>query len=162
MASDPIALIEAGLKKVESASFKSSGSIDRPKIRLKPGQLDVQGGLDELNNVVKRTIERVANDLELKLDAAMASTLWGELGDIIDSGDLRDSLSVVIQGDSVEISYDSPYANLVHYGGYIAPYGNKSIDKVYIPARPWVEAVFTGNGPVDSIDVPTIFDEAKQ
>lgn len=162
MAKDPIASIEAGLKKINNSSFKASGGIDRPKVRLTPGQLDVQGGLDELSNVIRRTIERVADDLELKLDAAMASTLWGELGDIVDSGDLRDSLSVIIQGDSVEISYDSPYANLVHYGGYVAPYGNKSIDKVYIPARPWVEAVFTGNGPVDPIDVPTIFDEVKQ
>lgn len=153
--------LEARLKKVGKTGFKSSGSIDRPKFRLKPGQLDVEAGLEEINRVIDRTIQRVAEDLEFKLDAAMASSLWGEMGDIIDSGDLRDSLQVTVEGNSIQISYDSPYANLVHYGGYIAPYGNKSIEKVYIPARPWVEAVFVGNGPVDSINVPEIFDQEK-
>lgn len=161
MAEIGINSLEARLKKVNKAGFKSSGSIDRPKFRLKPGEFDAKSGLEQINDLVRRTVERAAVDLESKLDAAMASSLWGELGDIIDSGDLRDSLQVVVEGNSIQISYDSPYANLVHYGGYVAPYGNKSIDKVYIPARPWVEAVFTGNGPVDPIDVPQIFEEEK-
>lgn len=154
--------IQSSLDKIESKGISASGSIDRPSFRMEPGKFDEKAAANILEDVIDRTIQRIAVDLASKLDAAMASSVWGELGDIIDTGDLRDSLQVVIEGDSVQISYDSPYANLIHYGGYIAPYGNTSIDKVYIPGRPWVEAVLTGDGPVDSIDVQEIFDKEKQ
>lgn len=156
-----ITTAELGLDKIKKASIDVKGGIDRPKFKLVPGKLNDQAGREALKEAIDTTIQRTAAELKLKLNEAMSSNLWGEMGDIIDSGDLRDSLNVAINGDTVEISYDSPYANLAHYGGYVAPYGNVNINKVYIPGRPWVEAVFAGNGPVDPIDVTEIWEQSK-
>lgn len=151
---------DLGLDKFNGKKLTISGEIDTPSFTAKAKDVDARAAIDQIRKVQQETIQLSASKLEALLDSAMASGIWGELGDIVDSGDLRDSLSVIIEGDSVQISYDSPYANLIHYGGYIAPYGNTNIEKVYIPGRPWVESVFLGNGPVESINVPAIFDEA--
>lgn len=156
-----ITTAELGLDKIRKANVNVKGGIDRPKFKLVPGKLDDQAGREALDQAINATIQRTAAELKSKLNEAMSSNLWGEMGDIIDSGELRDSLNVTVNGDTVEISYDSPYANLVHYGGYVAPYGNVKIDKVYIPGRPWVEAVFAGNGPVDPINVEEIWERSK-
>ena len=85
------------------------------------------------------------------LDAMMAAN-WGWTSgarDIIDTGALKNSKSVEYDGDSIVTSYSAPYANLIHNGGYIAPYGNKNIAKVYIPGRPWIMAAYgLANGPL--------------
>lgn len=150
-----------GLDKIDKLKIEAKGNIDTPKASLKISNFDNQAGVDAIKDAVNKTITNASVDLKQKLAAAMASSAWGEMGDIIDSGDLRDSLNLVINGSQIEVSYDSPYANLIHYGGYIVPYGNNKVDKVYIPGRPWVEAVFTGNGPVDPIDVPDIWNKSK-
>jgi hypothetical protein len=149
-----------GLDKFNGRKLRIEGAIDAPTFRVSATDIDIKPAIEQIKEIHRKTLELSASRLEVLLDSAMASGIWGELGDIIDSGDLRDSLSVIIEGDDIGVSYDSPYANLIHYGGYIAPYGNTNIDKVYIPGRPWVESVFFGNGPVESINVPEIFEEA--
>lgn len=105
----------------------------------------------------------VVTDLIAALDVAITANIWQTIGgtdDIIDSGALRNSLEVTAAQGRITIEYGEVYAALVHYGGYIAPYGNPNIEKIYIPPRPWVESVLRGGGPVDAIDFPRIYREA--
>lgn len=110
--------------------------------------------LQEGEKITPKMYESIVHIMRAKLDAAMSSS-WGWIEgnrDIIDTGELKDSLSITIGTSGVEIKYDSEYAALVHYGGYIQPYGNPNADSVYLPARPWIDAVLgEAPGPVEPI-----------
>ena len=56
-----------------------------------------------------------------------------------------------MQGNSLVISYDVPYANLVHFGGYVVPYGNSFAERVFIPARPWTSIITDGTLDLEGI-----------
>lgn len=58
---------------------------------------------------------------------------------LVDSGELKNSLSVEMTPSGLEIRYSAPYAALMHEGGYITPYGNPNAQKVFIPGRPWID-----------------------
>ena len=58
----------------------------------------------------------------------------------------------VKSGSEIIVSYSEPYAALIHYGGYILPYGNPNADKVYIPPRPWVESTLKGETGTYSVE----------
>lgn len=78
------------------------------------------------------------------LHEALSAKVWdvpSGLGDIIDSGELYRSQVIEWDERTIDISYDVPYAALVHYGGYIAPYGRRDLGMVYIPPRPWITEV---------------------
>ena len=97
----------------------------------------------------------IATDLANSLTLSMKSSVWNwrdGTRDIVDSGDLMNSQSVSWNGSSFDISYGTPYAGLVHDGGYIYPYGNMSANKVYLPGRPWISATLEGTGPVPKFD----------
>lgn len=104
---------------------------------------------------VDTALSKAKGDLAAALNAAMTSSSWqwtsGGSRDIIDTGSLKNSLTITFSGGSFQISYSEPYAALVHWGGYIYPYGNQSAQKVYLPGRPWVEATVMGGGPVPQI-----------
>lgn len=117
--------------------------------------------LDEFKKVAKKFPEQVqkaheqtllalADELYIALGEAMESKVWqwdyGD-GDIVDTGQLRDSLSVTVEDNEIKFSYGAEYAAVVYYGGYIHPYGNRNV-KIYMPPRPWVKAVLVGGGPV--------------
>lgn len=115
----------------------------------------------------KRGIElgtqRAVSALRDALDAAISSNVWSWPGgsrDIVETGELRDSLNVSISSNGLSVEYGAPYAALMHYGGYIQPYGNLKIDKVYIPGRPWADSVLLGGGPVSEFDWQTIYSDA--
>jgi len=101
----------------------------------------------------------VAEELELALGVAMEAKVWnwdyGD-GDIVQTGQLRDSLAVTVQGDRIAVAYRGEYAAIVYYGGYINPYGNPNV-QIYMPARPWVDAVINGNGPVGKFNFEAIY-----
>lgn len=86
--------------------------------------------------------------LDAVLRDAINSSIWRTRNgkdDIISSGELLDSGNVELTGSSgISIEYDVPYAALVHYGGYIVPYGNSRANRVYLPPRPWVADVLAG------------------
>lgn len=106
-------------------------------------------------SAVNGASENIAINLKSALDEALESSVWGTLSgtaDIYDTGLLLKSGSVVSTGDGIAISYTAPYASLVHYGGYIHPYGNTNT-KVYLPPRPWIQSVLTGNGPIPKFDI---------
>jgi len=121
--------------------------------------------------------------LPAALDRSMSTAIWGPfnpkfpyyrqngdvaasgLRDIVDTGKLRDSLSLkttfLKTKVQTRITYSAPYARLVHEGGLIQPYGNKRAATVQLPARPWISSVLSpGSGPVAGIDIRSIYDES--
>lgn len=113
--------------------------------------------MDDVNALA---IQYIKDDIKAALDAAMQSNIWGDMGDIIDTGELMNSLQITISDSKLTMDYTADYAAFVHYGGYIAPYGNKSIEKVYIPGRPWVDAVMQGNGGIEPVNLVAAYERA--
>ena len=107
-----------------------------------------------------KAVKLTADDLYLALGIAMESKVWdwdfGD-GDIVDTGALRDSLTISVAGGTIEISYDQEYAAIVYFGGYIHPYGNPNV-QIYMPARPWIEAVFTGANGIPRFDLTGVYE----
>ena len=110
----------------------------------------------KIKAVHKKAMLAVANDLEDALNAAMNNPVWnwyGDSRDIVDTGELRDSLNIILDSDSdLHIFYNQDYAALVHYGGYFNPYGNPKVS-LYYPGRPWVDSVLFGDGPVPQFNI---------
>lgn len=110
---------------------------------------------------INRANQRIMVDLKEALDSAIQSGVWAGLqgsADIYDTGALMQSGTVTMSGDGVTIAYSAPYAALVHYGGYLFPYG-RTESRVYLPPRPWVDAVLNGNGPVPRFDFERYYRE---
>ena len=104
---------------------------------------------------MQKALSSVANELKMALDAALMAPVWAWTDgsrDIYDTGALAASGNVVINSNGLSVLYSAPYANLVHDGGYIHPYGNKKIEPVYLPPRPWIRSVLYGGGPVPKFD----------
>lgn len=88
------------------------------------------------------------------------------LRNIVDTGNLKQSLKIATNfgktQSSLVIKYTAPYAALVHYGGYIRPYGNQNAKAVYLPARPWISNTLMGaadEGSSDLFDFTGLFKE---
>lgn len=111
---------------------------------------------------VASVMGRLANELSRALTEALKSPVWawnGGARDIYNTGELARSLSIVTSGKGLTISYGAPYASIIHNGGYIFPYGNKNARPVYLPPRPWIQAVLYGGGPVPQYDVDAFLEE---
>lgn len=109
---------------------------------------------------VKRGNEIIQTELTKALNDAMDASIWKwnpgvttlrKNGDevtsprnIVDTGALKASFRINIKGNSVDFAYREPYSRLVHWGGYIQPYGNPKASKVYVPGRPWITSVLNG------------------
>lgn len=116
-----------------------------------------------LGGAIPGVTSLIAQKLSDALDQAMEAAVWRwENGtrDIVDTSRLRSSKSITASGDGIDVVYNAPYASLIHYGGYILPYGNQSAEKVYIPPRPWVQSVISGGGPVPQFDFAAVMREA--
>lgn len=100
-------------------------------------------------------------DLRTALADAMSSVSWpradGSRSDIIDTGELLSSGRVTATRDGITIAYDAPYAALVYFGGYVNPYGDSS-RRVYLPPRPWVDAVLSGGYGVAPFDFASYYE----
>jgi len=131
-------------------------------LRMNIKGLNIEDVNKRLASAINRASARVTRDLKDALDKAMLSSAWPTISgraDIYDTGELLQSGKVLVSGNGITIVYDAPYAALVHYGGYIVPYGNASAEKVYLPPRPWVEAVLNGGGPVPKFDFVGLYKE---
>ena len=116
------------------------------------GKLPLKSKIKSKSNIsgigasVSRSLDNAVNDMasiiDMTLREAIMADVWqgidGTNVDIVSSSRLLNSQNVSTSGSRVIINYSVPYANLVHYGGYIVPYGNKNARAVYVPARPWV------------------------
>lgn len=112
------------------------------------------------------------------LDEAMETPSWswsgttlrqsgGSVGtprNIVDTGKLKNSKKITTSFGSTQakwtVRYGAPYANLVHYGGYIAPYGRTG-DTAYIPGRPWIKLVFRDDANEGDTDAYNFLAEMK-
>ena len=111
--------------------------------------------LEEAQQQIDALMSQLAKEVEAALTRALKSSVWSWKSgsrDIYDTGKLASSVSVTVTNDGISVSYSAPYANIVHNGGYIQPYGNASARPVYLPARPWVTSVLYGGGPVPPFD----------
>lgn len=129
------------------------------RVKSKPSVAAIARDLQKVNDL---TIQYIREELKIALDAAMSANIWEGGNDIIDTGELMNSLEVTISDNKVTMTYTAEYAALVHYGGYIIPYGNRAADRVYIPGRPWIEAVIQGYGAGGQIDFSALYNRAFQ
>lgn len=114
--------------------------------------------IKNLSNQIERSPEELAGVLDVILREAISANIWSTRNgsqDIIDSGELLRSQEVIYSGSSIRIRYGVPYAALVHYGGYIIPYGNAGARPVYIPPRPWVYDVL--NNQFNGFDLSGVY-----
>lgn len=115
---------------------------------------------DEFSGQINALMGKLAQEVKDALDAALKSSVWtwkNGVRDIYDTGELASSGEVSVGAGGLIVSYDAPYANLVHNGGYIYPYGNEKARPVYLPGRPWVSSVLYGGGPVPQFDFEGFF-----
>jgi len=123
------------------------------------GNSGTSEAMEGLEKAHEEAVQGVVQELSQYLDALFeAGWAWTSgARDIIDTGELKRSKKIEVSGDEISVNYSSPYVNLVHYGGYIYPYGNKGAEKVYLPARPFLDVAFgQASGPLPAFD----FDEA--
>ena len=103
-----------------------------------------------------QTLAAMAPEIKQALTDAMNTKVYdwayGD-GDIVQTGQLRDSVEVIADPESIIVSYSASssgdgadYAAIVYYGGYIHPYGNPNV-KIFMPARPWIKHVLVGGYP---------------
>lgn len=154
--SDSISGLEAATKQEtfrgSVLTFKSEvKNIDKAIAKLNRVSQEVR---EEIKASYKKILGLVSDDLYIALGEAMESNVWkwdyGD-GDIVDTGALRDSLELQVVENSILISYNQEYAGIVHFGGYIHPYGNPNV-QIFMPGRPWIQSVLQGGGPVNRFD----------
>lgn len=135
----------------------NTNEIIRFKVKDFPQTQILQG----FERAINRASARVAADLKIALENAIRSPIWqtaNGTADIYETGELMASGSVTVSKNGVTIAYDAPYAALVHYGGYINPYGRANT-KVYLPPRPWVDAVLNGTSGIQPFDFAKYYQE---
>ena len=136
---------------------KVEGKADTKKMKAAVNKALVKGA--------QKGASYVSENLRKALDASMDSSWqWIEgQRDIVDTGRLKSSLEVktVFNQTKVgfQVSYNTPYAAFVHYGGVMKPYGNPNAADVIVPARPWVQAVFEGTHGQPKFDMLVPFDK---
>jgi hypothetical protein len=156
-------------------SYSEKVSIPAPKVTVKKNDdpkyyAKVKKALSR--GMVKAS-EYIKTDLSMALDTAMTNANWswprqtqrksGEIAgtsrDIIDMGNLYESQQIkekfLKTKTTFEIIYNTPYAAIIHYGGYVQPYGNPNAATVYIPGRPWIEAAINGGNGMSPFDAKT-------
>ena len=131
------------------ANVVATGSLDG-LINFKLKKIPNEQILAKFESAINRASAQIAVDLKQALDLALTSPIWAGQ-DIVDTGNLLRSGRVTIGKNGVTIAYEAPYAALVHYGGYIHPYGNVNL-RVYMPPRPWVESVLYGGAGFQPFD----------
>ena len=110
----------------------------------------------EANNAHTQTLAALAPEIKQALTNAMNTKAYqwdyGD-GDIVQTGELRDSVQVTADSESIVVTYSASssgdgtdYAAIVYYGGYIHPYGNPNV-QIFMPGRPWIKHVLVGGYP---------------
>lgn len=147
-------------------TYSQKMEIKMPKIE---GKAETKKMQMAVNKAITRGAQKGSTYVEASLRAALDASIssqWSWINgsrDIIDTGTLKGSLQLktIFSKTKVgfQISYNTPYAAFVHYGGVIKPYGNKNAADVVIPGRPWVQAIFDGSHGQPKFDLQTPFDK---
>jgi len=145
---DRVAKLKSGIPKLnEELRFKIPSAVP---FKIVVDTDEVQQLISKIRslNISEKLLSKLVGVVDEALTDAINTARWeaydGTTVDIVDTGALRDSQKVQVQGNSLVITYDVPYANLVHFGGYVIPYGNNFADRVFIPARPWTSIITDG------------------
>ena len=112
---------------------------------------------------IKSVLSQIGRELKLALDQALRAPVWAfndGARDIFDTGALMASGQVITSGLQLTVVYGADYAMLVHNGGYIYPYGNKNLQPIFLPGRPWIRSVLFGGGPVPQFDFTAALERA--
>ena len=161
------------------SGFRFGISFETPKLDLK-GKTDKQKAAMKkaLTRGMQNGMNRIETSLSQALDSAMQSNSWswpgqtlrrngstaGTSRDIIDTGALMRSKRLKVDFKqtkaSLSIRYTSPYAAMVHYGGYITPYGRPGRGAVSIQGRPWITATLQGTNGIPKFDSDGILNDA--
>ena len=122
------------------------------------------GDWSEVEAAYRYKHEAAIKDMTMALSSYLdrmmgASWAWADgPRNIIDTGELLASKSVTAETGGFKVSYNADYAGIIHYGGYITPYGNQYAAKVYIPGRPWILAtVGEVPGPLPAFDWENVY-----
>ena len=129
----------------------------------------VDAGLRKGDEIIKSGLTEALNN-------AMESSVWGWRADgmtfrkngevvttprnIVDTGALKKSLRTNISMGNINLAYREPYSRMVHYGGYIVPYGNPNAAKVYMPPRPWITSTLNGENGIPKYPIGQIYRDA--
>jgi phage gpG-like protein len=135
------------------------------RVTLEEYDVGIRDLPSDLRKAINKAIDQVIDQIGSKLDDAMEASIWdwpSGSRDIVDTGALKNSRSIQKVGNGFTISYNQPYAAIVHYGGYIQPYGNPKAEKFYYPPRPWVDYVLNGGGGIKRFDFESIFEQALE
>jgi hypothetical protein len=149
-----------------------SSSIKFPKVKLvyksPQARAKAKGGISKgmmnSRSIIKTTLsEALQKSMKTSVWAWPRSTIRksgesaGSPRDIFDTGTLSRSQKIATNysGGSlmINISYSTPYASLVHYGGAHRPYGDESRPLQLLPARPWIFATVTGTYGIEKYDM---------
>ena len=150
------------------------GEFKTPKVSIsaKASKKERAAALAALSKGIHSAAVSIETELSRLLDEALEASVWswprptarkngsfaGASRNIVDTGKLKSSKKVTTKflqtKTTFNVAYLSPYAWMVHEGGYVQPYGRTDLRASYIPGRPWVKAVMEGgvNG-VQPIDV---------
>lgn len=137
----------------------------RNRVSLESYDIGIRDLPTDLRKAANKATDMVISELGAALDEAMMAAVWdwtNDQRDIVDTGKLMGSRSIQKSGNGFTVAYSAPYAGIVHYGGYIQPYGNPGIEKIYYPSRPWIDSVLNGGGPVPQFDFAEVFNRAFQ
>ncbi len=136
------------------SDFSAKLKIESPDLRRK-GNLE-KGYRTALVKALSSSTRKVENQVKEAINTNMTSSIWawprdterqsgrtvGSPRDIIDTGNLLSKnyvrITYTTRGASIIVGNNSPYAGIVHFGGYILPYGDRSKRPVFIPGRPWI------------------------
>jgi hypothetical protein len=157
----PLFTVQELIGKVPSSVKVSAGGSTDGFLTLQLTGFPESQIINGFQRAINRASQRIAIELKQALDGALSAGVWSTpsgRADIIDTGELLQSGRVDVTDNGVTISYTAPYAALVHFGGYINPYGNTSA-RVYLPPRPWVDSVLRGGGPVPQFDVVSYYEQ---
>jgi phage gpG-like protein len=150
---------DLGLSRVPKSFDIKSQARFNPGITIDVDQKGKQQLKKRKEEAMRKSLAELTSILDAALLAAISST-WPNGSDIVDTGNLLNSNSVVLSGDTIEIINTAPYAKLIHFGGYITPYGNPFAERVYIPPRPWVTAVLEGTQGQQQVDLASVYKQA--
>lgn len=142
----PSDVTDAFYKAVESLNIKpirAKGKI-LPVLRVGSISFGQSAFTKQLTDAIAKSNSIFADSVRKILDEAIRDPRWGD-GGVYETGALMNSLEISTTAKQIQVNYTEPYAALQHYGGYILPYGNTNLSKVYIPGRPWVTTAFTEN-----------------
>jgi phage gpG-like protein len=157
--------LESSFTDFSRSSFSAKLKVESPDLRRK-GNLD-KAYRTALVKALSNSTRKVDSQVKEAMQANMNSVIWswpretnrksggivGSPRDIIDTGNLASRnyvrISYTTRGASITVGNNSPYAGIVHFGGYITPYGDRSKRPVFIPGRPWI-GVAIGTASVSS------------